>query len=262
MGTISAFITSTGTECGKTFVTRGLAHALSLRGHNVAALKPIETGCSPDPLDALALAQACGKPALAHTPGFYRARLPLSPHAISLETGAPGPDIESLSQTVRALAHSHDFTLVEGAGGLLTPLDATRTLADLALHLASPVILVAPNRLGVLSHALTAVESAQSRGLRVSMLILSDHAPNLTPTNLQILAARLPFPVLPFPFTPDNDALLAASVEVSGLLSHLGPHPTRWLLRMTYTPLTLILHRMLITPRAQILARAFRSACP
>ena len=59
------FITATGTDCGKTWLTRGLARALTQRGLRVAALKPIETGVVDRPLDATALAQAAGEPALA-----------------------------------------------------------------------------------------------------------------------------------------------------------------------------------------------------
>ena len=56
------FVTGSGTEVVKTWFSRALCTALRRRGLDVAALKPLETGCNPDPLDATALARSCGKP--------------------------------------------------------------------------------------------------------------------------------------------------------------------------------------------------------
>jgi len=85
------FVGGTGTGVGKTYVARALARALSREaGRAVAALKPLETGCDPDPLDALALAGACGRPELAHHRGLYRVPPPLAPYAATLG-GLPAP---------------------------------------------------------------------------------------------------------------------------------------------------------------------------
>lgn len=226
------FITATGTGSGKTFVTRGLAAALTKRGRSVAALKPIETGLPDGPAgsatDAALLAAACGKPQLADAPGLYRAPIPAAPYAVSLATGSPGPDLAALARAIERAATGSELVLVEGAGGLLVPLDRDRTIADLVALLQLPLVLVAPNALGVLSHALTAAESAAHRGLRVAALILTDLAPQSDgsdpsrPHNARILMERLPFAVLPFPFCADSsdDALARAAISAS-LLSLL-----------------------------------------
>lgn len=216
MGAVTAFITSTGTECGKTFVTRGLARALLQRGLDVAALKPIETGCAPDPLDAIALADACDNPELARVPGFYRAAPPLSPYAVTLETGLAAPDLLELAQLIGTQATLRDATLVEGAGGLLTPTSPTETLAELAVRLGSPVILVAPDRLGTISHTLSAVESARQHRLNISLVILN--SPESPPSaasvsNLRILRERLRCPVHTFPHTKDDLRSLAEAAK-------------------------------------------------
>jgi dethiobiotin synthetase len=208
----AAFITSTGTDCGKTLVTRALAVALTQRGLDVAALKPIETGCNPDPADALALAEACANPELAHLPGSYRAVPALCPYAVTLETQLPPPNLALLADLIRTQAALRDFTLVEGAGGLLAPTSPTETVADLAVILGAPVILVAPDRLGTLSHTLTAVESAQQRGLIISAVILNATEP--TPTaasvsNLAILRDRLACIVTTFPYINGSARALA-----------------------------------------------------
>jgi dethiobiotin synthetase len=226
------FITSTGTEIGKTYVTRGLARALQARGIRVAAIKPIETGCDPDPLDAVALANACGIPELARDADLYRAGPALAPYAVSLKTGLRSPDMDSLVARVVALSQSHgaDITLVEGAGGLLAPLDKQLTMAELASALALPALVVAHDALGVISHTLTLFESAALRHLPVAALVLVRHEPGAFDTgpgsNRDILAERLEVPVFYFPFCKDDDDELGRAAESSGLME-LAPIASR-----------------------------------
>ena len=218
------FVTSTGTSVGKTLVSRALLHGLRAHGVKIAGLKPIETGCAPSPQDALALAEASGRMTLAHSPRWYRAELPAAPYAVELETGFPAPRIEALVEEVRLIADAHDAVLVEGAGGLLVPLDRERTMAELAAALGLPLLLVAEDRLGVLSHVLTAAEAAERRGLRLAALVLNRVLPVAVDdpsvrTNRAILAERLRIPVLTQPHLDQpTPAALAASVEQSGLL--------------------------------------------
>lgn len=214
------FITGTGTGVGKTWVTRGLARALARQGADIVAIKPVETGCDPDPADALALARACNRPELAHAPGLYRARAALAPRAATLEGEAPA-SLESIAEATRALCRSAELALVEGAGGLLVPLDATRDMADLALALDAELLLVGEDRLGVLSHALTAAAAAEARGLKLRALVLTRQAaPDPSSrTNAPILAERLPCPVIPFPPTAnDDDALAHAAAPILAAL--------------------------------------------
>ncbi len=220
--TAGAFITGTGTGIGKTFLTRGLARALARRGRRVAAIKPLETGCTPNPLDALALARACGRPDLSTAPGLYRARLPLAPAAATMEGEPPPPSVTALTRTIAAIAGDAEITLVEGAGGLLVPLDPHHTMADLARALSLPLFLVARDGLGVLSHALTAWECATRRALSVAGLVLvsagADPVDVSSRTNRRILEERLgDTPVLSFPSTPDDDNALADAADASGL---------------------------------------------
>lgn len=218
------FVTSTGTAVGKTWVSRALLFGLRGRGVKVAGLKPIETGCAPSPRDALLLAEASGRMTLSHSPRWYRAELPAAPYAVTLETGFPAPRIEALVEEIEVIASSHDAILVEAAGGLLVPLDREHTMAELAGALGLPVLLVAEDRLGVLSHVLTAAESAERRGLQVAALVLNQPLA-IEPddvsvrTNATILAERLGVPVLKLPHLADDgpDAL-AAAAQQSGLL--------------------------------------------
>ena len=220
------FITSTSTNVGKTFVARALARALTIRNYSVFAIKPIETGCDPDPLDAVALGRACNKPALANAPGLYREKLPISPYAASLRTGSPPPDIQALTITIIELCRGADFTLVEGGGGLLAPVDRSRTMADLALALRYPLLVVADDSLGVLSYTLTLAECANQRGLNIAAFVLMQHEsgkPYTGPgSNHHILTERFSVPVIAFPHCSDDDDLLAAAADSSRLLRVLG----------------------------------------
>jgi dethiobiotin synthetase len=218
-------VTSTGTAAGKTFVSRAVTRALVQRGKRVAAIKPIETGCDPDALDARALACAAKCVELSEAPAFYRAKLPLAPYAVQLTTGQTGPDLTAIGAHARELSNSFECVLVEAAGGLLVPLDRVSSMADLALALAYPLLVVAPDRLGVLSHVLTACESARARALHVAAIVLTQlEAEPSEPsgeTNALILRERLAIPIVRFPWSRDDDEALASAAISCGLIEVL-----------------------------------------
>lgn len=201
-------VSGTGTGVGKTWLVRGLARALARSGADVVALKPIETGCDPAPRDAIAIAAACGRPELAGAPGFYRARAALAPYAATLE-GEPAVDLAAIVQRIEALSAA--ITLVEGAGGVLVPLDEARDVLDLARAIGASIVLVGRDELGVLSHTLTAALAVRSRGLALAGVVLTEPpAPDPSArTNAAILGARLGCPVLGMPHARDDDDALA-----------------------------------------------------
>lgn len=215
------FVSSTGTSEGKTVVTTALATALRQSGMRTAVVKPMETGCKPVAEDARVLAEAAGDPSLAERPGFYRAELPASPYAVELEGERSAPNLQELKHAVTSVARDYQGILVEGAGGLFVPLTRTQLIADLVQQLELPVLLVATNRLGVLSHVLATQEAASHRGLRIAALVLNRLAADdeSTRTNQFILAERLECPVIEFPSVDhrDHDALASAAVS-TGLL--------------------------------------------
>ena len=207
------FVTGTGTGVGKTWLTRGLAGALRAQGGAVTALKPIETGCDPDPLDAIALAAACERPELARWPGLHRARLPLSPWAATLRGDSPYEHEAVLSTTREILANAPaGVHLVEGAGGVLVPLDQDHDILDLVRALRIPVVVVAADILGTLSHTLTAVEACAHRGVEVRAVVMSGASVEEDAgSNRALLSRRLDVPVLAF--TPRGDGDLDRAAE-------------------------------------------------
>jgi dethiobiotin synthetase len=216
------FVTGTGTGVGKTAVATSLTQLLDFIGVSVASVKPLETGCEPHPSDAIKLAAACKQPALSDHPAFYRARAALSPYAATL-AGEPSPNFEAIVHACQALAVETRLLIVEGAGGLLVPLDRARSMADLALALGSKLLLVAPDRLGVLSDVLAAVECAERRGLTLLAIVLNR---GVGPTdasrehNARILRERCSIPVVTLDAATDGDGLDA--MRQSGLLDVLG----------------------------------------
>ena len=217
--TPGVFVSGTGTGVGKTWVTRGLARALLRRGKGVVALKPVETGCDPDPLDALALAHACGRPRVAGSEGFYRVRPPVAPLAATRMGEPPPPDAAHIARSVFLASVGSGIALVEGAGGLLVPLREGEDFGHLAGELALPIVLVARDGLGVLSHTAAVLLAARSRDLPVAALVLTrfDDEEDPSREHNAAIVAEHGIPVHVFGRCADDDEALADEAERSGL---------------------------------------------
>lgn len=173
------FVAGTDTDAGKTVSTAGLLFALQAMGEDSQAIKAVQTGCarrSDGTLSApdMAVYESMGITAAAYTP--FRFEQPCSPHLAARQEGRP-LSMAAVRDAVCALASLHRITLVEGAGGLLVPLDERDTMADLIRELGAHVILVAANRLGAINETLLSLEVAASRGLSVKAVILSSVSP-------------------------------------------------------------------------------------
>jgi dethiobiotin synthetase len=165
-------VTGTDTGVGKTFVTCAVAHALRARGRRVSVMKPIETGVDGEPEDAVRLRAAAADPAPLDVICPYRFRAPLAP-AVAARAENRHVDVEHLIQLVRERAAAADVLLIEGAGGLLVPIDGLVTFADLAATCALPVLIVAANRLGTVNHTALTARVAAAAGLAVRGFVLS-----------------------------------------------------------------------------------------
>lgn len=189
------FITGTDTDCGKTFVTSLLVRSARAVGFDLVGLKPV--CCGPrDDVEILAAANGSVETAEAINPVWLRN--PAAPRACEM-LGEPPADFAAALDAVRGLAARHDHVLCEGAGGWLVPLSAGRTIADFAVDLGWPVVVVARNKLGVLNHTLLTVESVRRRGLPLAGVILNDAdgADDVaTATNAAVLEEALGEPLL------------------------------------------------------------------
>jgi dethiobiotin synthetase len=176
------FISATGTDIGKTFVARGLIRALRARGRKVTALKPIMSGFEPAEAggsDAGLLLAALGEPvtleAIARM-SPWRFALPLSPDMAAAREARTldFPAIVDFCRT--AIAASRDTLVIEGVGGIMTPIDNEQTVLDWMSALGLPVVLVAGSYLGTISHTLTALDVLGRRRLAVTSLAISQTA--------------------------------------------------------------------------------------
>lgn len=173
------FITSSGTSIGKTLVTCALSWQLRQLGKTVTALKPVISGYHPhDPMcDSARILKSCGlqpTPEMMETISPWRFTAPLSPHMAAAQEGT-SIDFKAVVDFCREhTALNTDVLLVEGAGGVMVPLDDRHTILDWMIALNWPVILVVGTYLGAISHTLTALEVLRSRGLTVQAVVITE----------------------------------------------------------------------------------------
>lgn len=204
------FITGTGTEVGKTYVAALIAKQLVAAGVRVGVYKPAASGCIPQggelvSEDAVTLWEAAGRPLTLEAVCPQRFLAPLAPNVAAREEGKR-VDAERLRAGVESWQGECDFLLVEGAGGLMSPLSDEDYNADLAIDLDLPLVVVAANRLGVINDTLQTVITASvvdsmrsGEELRVAGVVLNNTSPDgdeSRSSNAKELSERLGPPLL------------------------------------------------------------------
>jgi dethiobiotin synthetase len=198
-------VTGTGTGIGKTHVTAALlgvwCRALEERGlalPEVAGLKPVETGVTPGAAtDAATLEQASTFHVKRFPPPYMLTRA-VSPHLAAAEEGRT-LELAVIAAYVAEVRQHADAVAVELAGGLFSPLGPTLSNADVARALAADVVvLVAPDRLGVLHDVAASTRAAAAMGLSLSgiVLVAPEHADASTGSNAKELSVVSALPVL------------------------------------------------------------------
>ena len=162
------FVTGTDTGVGKTVVAASVLHRYRA-GRLLRYWKPIQTGVESDDdtADVARLAE-CDERELFR----YGVRLPrpVSPHLAARLSGCT-IDADELLETF--CRESHDARwIVEGAGGVLVPINDRETMADLMVRLGLPVVVVARTALGTINHTLLTVEALRLRELEVAGVVM------------------------------------------------------------------------------------------
>ncbi len=170
------FVTGTDTGVGKTVVAATLARILRLRGVNVGVMKPVTSGCverNGELLseDAELLAWAAGVDCTDDV-APYRLREPISPVEAAKRDGVK-IDFSRIVACYRRLAAQHDFMIVEGAGGLMVPLNGGLLIADLIKQLDLPLLVVARPDLGTINHTVLTCFSAGQMDLEVKGVMVN-----------------------------------------------------------------------------------------
>jgi len=186
------FIAATGTDAGKTFLLTEICKKLRAKNYTCDAIKPIASGFAIDDLqsDSAKILQSLGKEfseinIKKITP--YRFLAPLSPSIAALrenneinflqlqgfcEEKIASSKMQSSKNSSKSNA---DFFFVEGAGGVMTPINQEKTFLDLIAALKMPVLLVAGNYLGSISHTLCAVEALRQKSVAIEKIIINNH---------------------------------------------------------------------------------------
>jgi dethiobiotin synthetase len=207
------FVTGTDTGVGKTRIAAALCVAYAAHGKRVAAMKPVASGCLQTRAglrndDAEALRAAMTVRAAYGDVNPYAFEPAIAPHIAAMEAGRR-IDFGLLDGCYERLCVQSDVIIVEGAGGWLTPLDGTRTFADLAVRWQLDVILVVGLRLGCLNHALLTAEAIEARGLKLAGWVGNSVDPDFArrEANTDTLRARIAANCLGiFPYSPESSA--------------------------------------------------------
>ena len=229
-------VTGTDTGIGKTVVSCALAARARQLGLRVSAMKPIESGVverrvseSGLASDADRLRAACGSTLPLSVVRPYALEEPLAPMIAAARTGVQ-IDIAVLDAALAQVEQDADVVLVEGAGGLLVPIDLRVSYLDLFARWQLPLLLVAGNKLGVLNHVLLTVRAAETAGVPVRAIVLTSlsdrDATVAETTNFEALTTLLPHhTILRFPWVdrPDDLDALAVAAKGGGLDVLLSP---------------------------------------
>jgi dethiobiotin synthetase len=215
-------VTAIGTECGKTHVSCAILRDLMAHGRPALALKPRMSGYSPDALetsDAGRLLAAMGRTVSGSTVAeiCWKSFTEWSASNVAARRiGVPLGYTDLLDFVRQRLAAHEGPALVEGAGGVMSPLTDTHTNLDLMADLGAPVLLMASNYLGAVSHTLTALEVLQQRGLEVKAVVVTETLPNAGPAQPLIEElgrwTKLPLLRAAFARTPEDDQPIAAEL--------------------------------------------------
>ena len=175
------FVTGSGTDIGKTWAAAQLLRHWRRNGLRPQAVKPVATGfdpARPEDSDAAVLLSALSRPVSAETVEAMspiRFRPPLSPDQAARRAGVRlGARMLAERACGPVIASAKGPVLIEGAGGIMTPLNESETMLDLALALGLPSIFLAGSYLGAISHALTGLAAMRAKDAPVALVLVNE----------------------------------------------------------------------------------------
>ncbi|MDE1903037.1 MAG: dethiobiotin synthase [Alphaproteobacteria bacterium] len=173
------FVTGAGTDIGKTFVACGLVAELRRRCRAVAAFKPLVSGFDPahapasDPGALLAALGEPVSPANLDRIAPFRYRAALAPDMAAAAEGK-SVDFDAVVAFSRRAMIAADRVIIEGVGGVMSPITERHTVIDWIAALGVPALLISGTYLGAQTHALTALAALQRRSVAVHAVVASE----------------------------------------------------------------------------------------
>ena len=171
------FITATDTDIGKTYVCAGLAHSLKKLDIDVGIMKPFacgvkqKTGFSSNDLTILSKAAMVNDTEELLNPFFFP--IPASPYTAAKNLGVK-IDINYLMKCFRKLDKIHDVMLVEGIGGIMTPILKDYAIIDLIKDLEANTIIVTSSKIGTINHTIMTCNMCKNMKIPVKGLIINN----------------------------------------------------------------------------------------
>ena len=182
------FISGTDTAVGKTVAVMALGVLLQDQGLDVGIMKPIQ--CGGRDTEWLLQTLKINDPINLVNP--YFAKEPVSPH-IAFRKQRAKMDIERIKKNLQTLRQGHDVVLIEGAGGLMVPIQGNYLMMDLIRDLDVELILVARRGLGTINHTLLSIAQARQRGITLKGVLFNETQPKSSgipeKTNPQAIAS-------------------------------------------------------------------------
>ncbi len=172
----SLFVTGTDTDVGKTYVAAGLAAAARMMGADVGVMKPFAAGSAGRGRyasdDAGILSEAAGSddPESLVNPQFFP--IPASPYTAwkRLKTR---PRVRTVLSRFRRLQKMHQVVVVEGMGGVMTPILGDYYVADLIRDMGIPAVVVAGSRIGTVNHTVMTCHACRERGIPLRGIVIN-----------------------------------------------------------------------------------------
>lgn len=201
------FVTGTDTGVGKTIIAAGMVKLARKSGLRCVAVKPVETGCGLRsgvlyPEDGALLVRASEGDISLDECAPIRLSIPASPARAAAMEGSR-IFLSELVEHALTVAERVDLLVVEGAGGLMVPIENRLMMIDFIQRLGFPVLLVARSRLGTINHTLLSVEALRHRGIELKAIVISCSDPipgpeeELTVRDISVLANPIPVHMLP-----------------------------------------------------------------
>ncbi len=194
---MSVAVLGTNTEVGKTFISAAIAKCLRDMGVKAVVLKPVETG-EPDSKKLIELGVG--------VESIYRFETPVTP-MLAAKLEGKSIDVERLVEECKEVMKDFDFVVVEGVGGVASPIWKNFDSADLASKLKLKSILVSLNELGSITSVVTSAKYLEMKGVGIACVILNKSREDLVcRKNVEIIEEILGVDVVGLPETSVEEA--------------------------------------------------------
>jgi len=173
----SLFITGTDTDVGKTYIAAGLGVAFRKMGIDVGVMKPFAAGKaqkkgykSEDIVILSRAAMACDPEKLVN-PQFFK--IPASPYT-AWKTLKTKPKVSTILSSFKKLTKLHDMILVEGMGGIMTPILKDYYITNLIKAMKIPTVIVTRSKVGTVNHTIMTVKMCEKYKIPVKGIIINN----------------------------------------------------------------------------------------